>query len=100
MGYLLGFNIDEVSIGQLERHNSILDAMKKDSYIRFLDFLLSANLTLTNKQIESFFDQLISTSDINDSFRRLEKDANVLNVLFSLNDNYIPDKKNRRCIIS
>lgn len=93
VGYLLGFNIDEVSIGQLERHNSILDAMKKDSYIRFLDFLLSANLTLTNKQIESFFDQLISTSDINDSFRRLEKDANVLNVLFSLNDNYIPDKK-------
>ncbi|WP_438058824.1 helix-turn-helix transcriptional regulator [Streptococcus ruminicola] len=92
-GYLLGFNIDEVSEGEIEFHNSILNNIEKELYIRFLDFLTSANLTLTNKQIKAFFNQLVSMSDINDSYRRLEKDTNNLNILFSISDNYIPNKK-------
>ena len=92
VGYLLGFMVDEVTEKTIEDHNFIMDFLKKDVYIKFLDFLSVAGLRLTDKQVRTFFDQLYFTSEINEEYSLLEKDAGRLEALFSISSHYIPHK--------
>ncbi|HEM5153573.1 TPA: helix-turn-helix transcriptional regulator [Streptococcus suis] len=92
VGYLLGFMVDEVTEKTIEDHNFIMDFLKKDVYIKFLDFLSSAGLRLTDKQVRAFFEQLYFTSEINEEYSLLEKDTGRLEALFSISSHYIPHK--------
>ncbi|WP_449455628.1 helix-turn-helix domain-containing protein [Streptococcus suis] len=92
VGYLLGFMVDEVSEGEIEFHNEILSNIRKSAYIGFLDYLATSSLTLSNHQINAIFNQIFSSSEINDEYRLIEEDSNKNNVLFSIARNYIPQK--------
>ncbi|MFZ1758942.1 MAG: helix-turn-helix transcriptional regulator [Streptococcus suis] len=92
VGYLLGFMVDEVSEGEIEFHNRILSNIRKSAYIGFLDYLATSSLTLSNHQINAIFNQIFSSSEINDEYRLIEEDSNKHNVLFSIARNYIPQK--------
>lgn len=92
VGYLLGFMVDEVSEGGIEFHNEILSGIRKSAYIGFLDFLATSSLTLSNHQIIAIFNQIYSSSEINDEYRLIEEDSNKQDVLFSIARNYIPQK--------
>ena len=92
VGYLLGFLVDEVSEGEIESHNEILSSIRKSAYIGFLDYLATSSLTLSNHQINAIFNQIFSSSEINDEYRLIESDNNKHEVLFSIASNYIPQK--------
>ena len=92
VGYLLGFLVGEVSEGEIEFHNRILSNIRKSAYIGFLDYLATSSLTLSNHQINAIFNQIYSSSEINDEYRLIEEDSNKHNVLFSIARNYIPHK--------
>lgn len=96
VGYLLGFNVDEVSESQIEFHNQIIDYIKKETYIRFIDFLVLTDLTLSDNQVSAIFNQLLHSSLINENYLRLEKDEKKIENTFSIRYKYTPDVDIRR----
>ncbi|WP_372433489.1 helix-turn-helix transcriptional regulator [Streptococcus thermophilus] len=89
VGYLLGFS-DEISDYDIELHNKVSEQIKKERYVLFLDFIQQVDLCLSDKQIDSFLNNLIATDEINHEYRYLKKDdTNAINS-FSLIHNYLP----------
>lgn len=50
VGYLLGFSF-EPSDYDIESHNKIIEQIKKEQYVLFLDFIKQVDLCLSDKQI-------------------------------------------------
>lgn len=89
VGYLLGFSV-EPSDYDIELHNKISEQIKKEQYVLFLDFIKQVDLCLSDNQIDSLFNNLIATSEINSQYRYLKKDdTNAMNS-FSIIQNYVP----------
>lgn len=89
VGYLLGFSV-EPSDYDIEFHNKICEQIKKEQYVLFLDFIKQVDLCLSDNQIDSLFNNLIATSEINSQYRYLKKDdTNAMNS-FSIIQNYFP----------
>lgn len=90
VGYLLGYNVDNVSDYWIEFDNKIVEQIHQESFVMFLDFILHSDIKLSDKQILAIFEQLKATSDINTEYRFLEKDTSKTKSLFSLCHNYVP----------
>lgn len=89
VGYLLGFSF-EPSDYDIESHNKIIEQIKKEQYVLFLDFIKQVDLCLSDKQINSLFNNLIATDEINHEYRYLKKDDTDALNSFSIIHNYIP----------
>lgn len=89
VGYLLGFSV-EPSDYDIEFHNKISERIKKEQYVLFLDFIKQVDLCLSDKQIDSLFNNLIATDEINQEYRYLKKDDTDALNSFSIIQNYIP----------
>ena len=89
VGYLLGFSF-EPSDYDIESHNKIIEQIKKEQYVLFLDFIKQVDLCLSDNQIDSLFNNLIATSEINHEYRYLKKDDTDALNSFSIIHNYIP----------
>ncbi|HGS2153572.1 TPA: helix-turn-helix domain-containing protein, partial [Streptococcus pneumoniae] len=72
VGYLLGFNIDDVTEDEINFHNNVMERMNKEAFIRFLDFITLSDIVLSDKQIEMIFYQLQDLSELNSDYRYTE----------------------------
>lgn len=86
---MLGFSF-EPSDYDIESHNKIIEQIKKEQYVLFLDFIKQVDLCLSDKQINSLFNNLIATDEINHEYRYLKKDDTDALNSFSIIHNYIP----------
>ncbi|HEV1464421.1 TPA: helix-turn-helix transcriptional regulator, partial [Streptococcus pneumoniae] len=75
VGYLLGFNIDDVTEDEINFHNNVMERMNKEAFIRFLDFITLSDIVLSDKQIEMIFYQLQDLSELNSDYRYTETDV-------------------------
>ncbi|HEV6023071.1 TPA: helix-turn-helix transcriptional regulator [Streptococcus pneumoniae] len=90
VGYLLGFNIDDVTEDEINFHNSVMERMNKEAFIRFLDFITLSDIVLSDKQIEMIFYQLQDLSELNSDYRYTETDVEKLKSMYSVKLNYMP----------
>lgn len=93
VGYLLGFNIDDVSEKQIINHNEIMDGLKKMSYIKLLDFFVLSFIPISDKQFFSLYSQIEAMREINEEYVSLKDGDNKTRDDFSLFYNYVPDEK-------
>ena len=90
VGYLLGFNIDDVTEDEINFHNNVMERMNKEAFIRFLDFITLSDIVLSDKQIEMIFYQLQDLSELNSYYRYTETDVEKLKSMYSVKLNYMP----------
>ena len=90
VGYLLGFNIDDVTEDEINFHNNVMERMNKEAFIRFLDFITLSDIVLSDKQIEMIFYQLQDLSELNSDYRYTETDVEKLKAMYSVKLNYMP----------
>ena len=90
VGYLLGFNIDDVMEDEINFHNNVMERMNKEAFIRFLDFITLSDIVLSDKQIEMIFYQLQDLSELNSDYRYTETDVEKLKSMYSVKLNYMP----------
>lgn len=90
VGYLLGFNSEEVSAEEIKLHNQITEQLEKEVCVHFLDFLAHSNIFLSDKQIQALLLQITSASEINQDYQYYEKDKTKVKSIFSLMSNYHP----------
>ncbi|HGR5044578.1 TPA: helix-turn-helix domain-containing protein [Streptococcus pneumoniae] len=90
VGYLLGFNIDDVTEDEINFHNNVMERMNKEAFIRFLDFITLNDIVLSDKQIEMIFYQLQDLSELNSDYRYTETDVEKLKSMYSVKLNYMP----------
>ncbi|HET1206114.1 TPA: helix-turn-helix transcriptional regulator [Streptococcus pneumoniae] len=90
VGYLLGFNIDDVTENEINFHNNVMERMNKEAFIRFLDFITLSDIVLSDKQIEMIFYQLQDLSELNSDYRYTETDVEKLKSMYSVKLNYMP----------
>lgn len=90
VGYLLGFNIDDVTEDEINFHNNVMERMNKEAFIRFLDFITLSDIILSDKQIEMIFYQLQDLSELNSDYRYTETDVEKLKSMYSVKLNYMP----------
>jgi len=90
VGYLLGFNIDDVTEDEINFHNNVMERMNKEAFIRFLDFITLSDIVLSDKQIEMIFYQLQDLSELNSDYRYTETDVEKLKSMYSVKLNYMP----------
>ncbi|HFL1270163.1 TPA: helix-turn-helix domain-containing protein [Streptococcus pneumoniae] len=90
VGYLLGFNIDDVTEDEINFHNNVMERMNKEAFIRFLDFITLSDIVLSDKQIEMIFYQLQDLSELNSDYRYTEIDVEKLKSMYSVKLNYMP----------
>ncbi|HEV1033522.1 helix-turn-helix transcriptional regulator, partial [Streptococcus pneumoniae] len=84
VGYLLGFNIDDVTEDEINFHNNVMERMNKEAFIRFLDFITLSDIVLSDKQIEMIFYQLQDLSELNSDYRYTETDVEKLKSMYSV----------------
>ena len=87
VGYLLGFNIDDVTEDEINFHNNVMERMNKEAFIRFLDFITLSDIVLSDKQIEMIFYQLQDLSELNSDYRYTETDVEKLPSCFTVSKN-------------
>lgn len=90
VGYLLGFNIDDVTEDEINLHNNVMERMNKEAFIRFLDFITLSDIVLSDKQIEMIFYQLQDLSELNSDYRYTETDVEKVKAMYSVKLNYMP----------
>nr|DAS19758.1 MAG TPA: Repressor protein CI [Caudoviricetes sp.] len=90
VGYLLGFNNDDVTEYEIDFHNNVMERMNKEAFVRFLDYISLSDIVLSDKQIEMIFYQLQDLSELNSNYRYTETDTKKLKSMYSVNLNYIP----------
>ena len=90
VGYLLGFNIDDVTEDEINFHNNVMERMNKEAFVRFLDFITLSDIVLSDKQIEMIFYQLQDISELNSDYRYTETDVEKLKSMYSVKLNYMP----------
>ena len=90
VGYLLGFNIDDVTEDEINFHNNVMERMSKEAFVRFLDFITLSDIVLSDKQIEMIFYQLQDLSELNSDYRYIETDVEKLKSMYSVKLNYMP----------
>ena len=90
VGYLLGFNIDDVTEDEINFHNNVMERMNKEAFVRFLDFITLSDIDLSDKQIEMIFYQLQDLSELNSDYRYTETDVEKLKSMYSVKLNYMP----------
>lgn len=90
VGYLLGFNIDDVTEDEINFHNNVMEKMNKEAFVRFLDFITLSDIVLSDKQIEMIFYQLQDLSELNSDYRYTETDVEKLKSMYSVKLNYMP----------
>lgn len=90
VGYLLGFNIDDVTEDEINFHNNVMERMNKEAFVRFLDFITLSDIVLSDKQIEMIFYQLQDLSELNSDYRYTETDVEKLKSMYSVKLNYMP----------
>lgn len=90
VGYLLGFNNDDVTEYEIDFHNNVMERMNKESFVRFLDYISLSDIVLSDKQIEMIFYQLQDLSELNSNYRYTETDTEKLKSMYSVKLNYIP----------
>ncbi len=90
VGYLLGFNIDDVTEDEINFHNNVMERMNKEAFIRFLDFITLSDIVLSDKQIEMIFYQVQDLSELNSDYRYTETDVEKLKSMYSVKLNYMP----------
>nr|DAK64573.1 MAG TPA: Helix-turn-helix XRE-family like protein [Caudoviricetes sp.] len=90
VGYLLGFNIDDVTEDEINLHNNVMERMNKEAFVRFLDYISLSDIVLSDKQIEMIFYQLQDLSELNSNYRYTETDTEKLKSMYSVKLNYIP----------
>lgn len=90
VGYLLGFNIDDVTEDEINFHNNVMERMNKEAFVRFLDFITLSDIVLSDKQIEMIFYQLQDLSELNSDYRYIETDEEKLKSMYSVKLNYMP----------
>ena len=69
VGYLLGFNNDDVTEYEIDFHNNVMERMNKEAFVRFLDYISLSDIVLSDKQIEMIFYQLQDLSELNSNYR-------------------------------
>lgn len=92
VGYLLGYEDDNISEAAINFNNYVIDRMNKKAFVGFLDFISLYDIILSDKQIESIFKQLQDLSDLNGRYRYIETDKARLKSMYSVHSNYIPTK--------
>nr|DAI41297.1 MAG TPA: Repressor protein CI [Caudoviricetes sp.] len=90
VGYLLGFNNDDVTEYEIDFHNNVMERMNKEAFVRFLDYISLSDIVLSDKQIEMIFYQLQDLSELNSNYRYTETDTEKLKSMYSVKSNYIP----------
>lgn len=90
VGYLLGFNINDVTEDEINFHNNVMERMNKEAFVRFLDFITLSDIVLSDKQIEMIFYQLQDLSELNSDYRYIETDVEKLKSMYSVKLNYMP----------
>ena len=90
VGYLLGFNNDDVTEYEMDFHNNVMEKMNKEAFVRFLDYISLSDIVLSDKQIEMIFYQLQDLSELNSNYRYTETDTEKLKSMYSVKSNYIP----------
>ena len=90
VGYLLGFNNDDVTEYEIDFHNNVMEKMNKEAFVRFLDYISLSDIVLSDKQIEMIFYQLQDLSELNSNYRYTETDTEKLKSMYSVKSNYIP----------
>ena len=90
VGYLLGFNNDDVTEYEIDFHNNVMERMDKEAFVRFLDYISLSDIVLSDKQIEMIFYQLQDLSELNSNYRYTETDTEKLKSMYSVKLNYIP----------
>lgn len=90
VGYLLGFNNDDVTEDEIDFHNNVMERMNKEAFVRFLDYISLSDIVLSDKQIEMIFYQLQDLSELNSNYRYTETDTEKLKSMYSVKSNYIP----------
>ena len=90
VGYLLGFNIDDVTEDEINFRNNVMERMNKEAFVRFLDFITLSDIVLSDKQIEMIFYQLQDLSELNSDYRYTETDVEKLKSMYSVKLNYMP----------
>ena len=90
VGYLLGFNNDDVKEYEIDFHNNVMERMNKEAFVRFLDYISLSDIVLSDKQIEMIFYQLQDLSELNSNYRYTETDTEKLKSMYSVKSNYIP----------
>lgn len=90
VGYLLGFNIDDVTEDEINFHNNVMERMNKEAFVRFLDFITLSDIVLSDKQIEMIFYQLQDLSELNSDYRYIKTDVEKLKSMYSVKLNYMP----------
>ena len=90
VGYLLGFNNDDVTEYEIDFHNNVMERMNKEAFVRFLDYISLSDIVLSDKQIEMIFYQLQDLSELNSNYRYTETDTEKLKSMYSVESNYIP----------
>ena len=90
VGYLLGFNNDDVTEYEIDFHNNVMERMNKEAFVRFLDYISLSDIVLSDKQIEMIFYQLQDLSELNSNYRYTETDTEKLKSMYSVKLNYIP----------
>ena len=75
VGYLLGFNNDDVTEYEIDFHNNVMEKMNKEAFVRFLDYISLSDIVLSDKQIEMIFYQLQDLSELNSNYRYTETDT-------------------------
>nr|DAI11867.1 MAG TPA: Repressor protein CI [Caudoviricetes sp.] len=90
VGYLLGFNNDDVTEHEIDFHNNVMERMNKEAFVRFLDYISLSDIVLSDKQIEMIFYQLQDLSELNSNYRYTETDTEKLKSMYSVKSNYIP----------
>ena len=90
VGYLLGFNNDDVTEYEIDFHNDVMERMNKEAFVRFLDYISLSDIVLSDKQIEMIFYQLQDLSELNSNYRYTETDTEKLKSMYSVKSNYIP----------
>ena len=90
VGYLLGFNIDDVTEDEINFHNNVMERINKEAFVRFLDFITLSDIVLSDKQIEMIFYQLQDLSELNSDYRYTETDVEKLKSMYSVKLNYMP----------
>lgn len=90
VGYLLGFNNDDVTEYEIDFHNNVMERMNKEAFVRFLDYISLSDIVLSDKQIEMIFYQLQDLSELNSNYRYIETDTEKLKSMYSVKSNYIP----------
>ena len=93
VGYLLGFNVEHPSENEIEFHNEVMDGIKKEAFIRFLDYLSLSGTVLSDKQIQNIFNHLQDLSDLNGQYQSSENDSQKLENIYSIWKNYIPNRE-------